>query len=299
MTRRTTVLLLLAVLLGGLVAGGVVGWGAREATMPPPALPPAGARPALDALDAHLVRLRAALERLPEPSAEEEARLRRPRTPSYTAHLRMADSLGVPPVRSEDALAAHVRSGALIPLVDNDFYAVRILEHSKPFLVPMLQERLDEVGRRFQEALAARGLPRYRYVVSSALRTADLQQDLARTNRNAVSSRSSHESGVSVDIVFTDYAHHPSAADTLSTFDPDLPRAQQMATRWTADLGRAYHSHLFGAMARVLHEMQEEGLLLVLLESEQPVFHITVATPALLRAAPAALADAPADTLDR
>ena len=236
----------------------------------------------MDSLDARLARVRGALERLPEPTSDEEAALRRPETPSYTMHLRMADSLGVRPLRSEEALSRHLRSGALVPLIDTEWYTVRILEHSKPFVRPRLLDRLEEVGRRFQDALSEAGLPRYRYVISSALRTSDLQEDLASFNRNATSSRSSHESGASVDIVYTDYALQPSAADSLSAFDGDLPRAQRMGLRWTEDLGRAYSSHLSGAMARVLGDMQREQSLLVLLESEQPVFHITVATPAML-----------------
>lgn len=270
--------------LGLILVSAAVGWFARQETTPPPPLPPPVSRPAMDSLDARLTRVRGALERLPEPTSDEDASLRRPQTPSYSEHLRMSDSLGIRPLRSEAALDAHVRRGSLVPLVDTEWYAVRILEHSKPFVRPLLLERLQEVGQRFHEALAEAGLPRYRYVISSALRTSDLQEDLASFNRNATSSRSSHEYGVSVDIVYTDYALTPSAADSLSAFDGDLPRAQRMGLRWTEDLGRAYYSHLFGAMARVLIEMQRDERLLVLLESEQPVFHITLATPAMLAA---------------
>ena len=267
-----------------IAAGLGLGWLARGAAAPEPprpAAPPPGERPAFDSLEASVDRLRGRFEALREPTAAEENALRRPRTPSYRDHLEMADSLGVPPLRGERDLAGHVRAGRLVPLVDNEFYVVRVLEHSKPFVLPALRDRLDEVGRRFQARLAEAGLPRYRFTVSSALRTSDLQEALGQSNRNAAAGTSSHEYGASADIVYTRYALQPSAADTLrvAAADPELGRAQRIATRWANDLAGAYDDRLFGALVRVLTEMQREGLLLVLLESEQPVFHLTLDTP--------------------
>ncbi|MDT0633220.1 DUF5715 family protein [Rubrivirga sp. S365] len=271
-----------------LAAGLGLGWLARAAAAPEPAppRPPAGGvaaneAPALDSLEASVQRLRGRFETLRETTSDEESALRRPRTPSYRAHLAAADSLGVPPLRSEADLAGHLRAGRLVPLVDNEFYVVRILEHSKPFVRPALRERLAELGRRFQARLAAHGLPRYRFTVSSALRTADLQEALGQTNRNATSGTSSHEYGASADVVYTRFALQPSAADTLALAagDPERERAQRLASRWAHDLAGTYDDRLFGALTRVLGEMQREGRLLVLLENEQPVFHLTIDEP--------------------
>lgn len=278
-----------ALLILAALAFLATGWALRGATAPPETAPaaapapraPSNATPALDSLEASVLRLRGRLETLREPTSDEENALRRPRTPSYLDHLEMADSLGVPPVRGEGDLARHLRAGRLVPLVDNEYYVVRVLEHSKPFVRPALRDRLDEVGRRFQSRLAEAGLPRYRLTVSSALRTADLQRDLGQSNRNAAVGRSSHEYGASADLVYTRYALWPSAADTLRTppGDPERARAQRIYTRWADDLAGAYDDRLFGALARVLGEMQREGRLLVLLESEQPVFHVTLDQP--------------------
>ena len=265
-----------------LAVGVGTGWLVREANLPVTAPPPdAGSTPALDSLDARMLRLRGHFETLREPTSTEENALRRPRTPSYRNHLEMADSLGVSPLRSEADLAGHLRARRLVPLVDTEYYTVRILEHSKPFVLPALRDRLGEVGRRFQAALAEADLPPYRYTISSALRTADLQRDLGQTNRNAAAGRSSHEYGASVDIVYTRYALQPSAADTLDVpfADPEADRAQRLYSRWADDLAGAYDDRLFGALTRVLGEMQQEGRLLVLLEDEQPVFHITLDLP--------------------
>ncbi|MEM6288033.1 MAG: DUF5715 family protein [Bacteroidota bacterium] len=269
--------------IGALALGAGAGWFAREAAIPPPPPPPPSDRstPALDSLDAALLRLRSRLEVLREPTSDQANRLRRPRTPPYSDHLEMADSLGVPPVRSEADLAGHLRAGRLVPLADTEHYTVRILEHSKPFVLPGVLDRLDELGRRFQGALAEAGLPRYRFTITSALRTADLQRDLGRTNRNATAGRSSHEYGASVDIVYTRYDLQPSPADTLDVpfADPEADRAQRLYSRWAADLAGVYDDRLFGALARTLGAMQDEGRLLVLLERELPVFHITLDLP--------------------
>jgi hypothetical protein len=254
----------------------------REVTAPEPPPPlVAGATPALDSLDAAVLRLRGRLEQLRGPTSAEENALRRPRTPSYREHLDMADSLGVPPLGGEGDLERHLRAGRLVPLVDNEFYVVRVLEHSKPFVLPALRDRLDEAGRRFQARLDAAGLPRYRFTVSSALRTASLQSALGRQNRNAAAGRSSHEYGASADIVYTRYALWPTATDTLdvSTADPERERAQRIYPRWAHDLAGAYDDRLSGALTRTLAEMQREGRLLVLLEREQPVFHVTLDQP--------------------
>lgn len=265
-----------------LVIGFTLGWAIRDASMPTPAPPPPpGSTPALDSLEAAVLRLRGRFGAYREPTAGEENRLRRPQTPLYRDHLEMADSLGVPPLRGETDLAGHLRMGRLVPLVDTEHYTVRILEHSKPFVLPALRDRLTEVGRRLQERLQRAGLPRYRFTISSALRTADLQEDLGRTNRNATAGRSSHEYGASVDLVYTRYSLQPSPADTLGvpTSDPEAARTQRLYSRWADDLAGVYDDRLFGALARVLDEMQQEGRLLVLLEDEQPVFHITLDTP--------------------
>ncbi len=270
-----------ALVLAALVLGLGLGWALHTEAVPPPPPPPppaAGDAPAVDSLAAFVTALRGRFEQLREPTSDQENRLRRPRTPSYTNHLDMADSLGVPPLASEAELAALVRDGELVPLVDGPSYTVRVLEHSKPFVRPLLRDRADEVGRRFQAALADAGLPPYRFTISSALRTADLQRDLAQSNRNATTGRSSHEYGASVDLVYTRYALWPTAADTLDVpfSDPALATAQRMASRWASDLAGVYDDRLFGALARVLGQMQDEGRLLVLLEDEQPVFHLTL-----------------------
>ena len=273
-----------------LAIGAAAGWFLRPALFPPPPPPPPLPSVALDSLAARGARLRARLERLDPPTSAEEAPMRQPRTAPYRDHLTLGDSLGVPPLRGEGDLAALVARGRLVPLATTDGYVVRVLEHSKPFVTPATLAWLDGTSRRFQERLADAGLPPFRLVVSSALRTADLQADLRRTNRNATSGRSSHEFGVSIDLDHTDF-RAPSAVPPLRlpVSDAQADLADYVSRLHTDDLARAYWPHLFGVLARVMADEQAEERALVLLESEQPVFHVTVGR--LRRAAP--LADEP------
>lgn len=264
-----------ALLLLALGAGG--GWLGHDALTPPPPAPPPVPTAALDSLDARLSRLRAGLERLEGPRSDEDAALRRPSTPGYSDHRRLADSLGIPPVTDERDLARLVRAGRLVPLADGDGYVVRVLEHSKPFVTPATRDWLDGVAARFQARLAAAGLPPLRFVLSSALRTADLQADLRRTNRNATGGRSSHEYGVSVDFDYSDYRAPAAVAPLgLPAADRQGQAADRLARRATDDLARAYWVPLWGELTRVLADEQREDRALVLLENEQPVFHVTV-----------------------
>lgn len=266
---------LLLVIASGLAF--VLGWQQREQRVPPPTV---YTSPALDTLDARTTALRAALERLRAPLSEEENALRPPRTPRYSEHLLWADSLAVQPLAGEAQLGRYLASGELVPLVDTEHYVVRTLSHSKPFITPALREDLAEIGRRFHARLAEAGVPPYRYTISSALRTADLQQDLGRRNRNATSGTSSHEYGASVDIVTFRYAP-PLATDSIYVpfADPHVARANRLLTEATDEAAKARWDHLFGPLTRVLGSMQRENRLVVLLEAEQPVFHITHRQP--------------------
>ena len=279
---RTFLLLTLVVL--GVAAGVAAGWLLRGEAAPAPAPPVTatateGAPAALDSLQSALRRTRARFERLPAATNAEEAALRRPRTPAYSVHLERREALGVPRVTSVAQIDAHVASGRLVPLVDTEYYVVRTLEHSAPFVTPDLKRLLDVIGERFHEGLAERGLPPYRFVISSALRTPALQEDLRGSNRNAATAASSHEYGVSVDIVNWRYAYGPDGTEPLGlpqgTAHPEAYRA--LLDEAYVAYGYRYWDHLFGLMTRLLTDLQDRDDVVVLLESEQPVFHITVA----------------------
>ncbi|MEM9996619.1 MAG: DUF5715 family protein [Bacteroidota bacterium] len=235
-------------------------------------------RAALDSLDATIQATRAQLERVRPLDNEEQRRLRdRPYRPSYSAHLAAGRRLGVAPISSDAALQRLIAAERLVPLVDTEFYTVVVLEHSAPFVTPATVAALEETGRRFQTRLRERGLPPFRFTISSALRTGASQADLRKVNRNAAPGTSSHEYGTCIDLVYTRYFYHPTPpAPEAGLLEAFVHEARE---RETALLAGVYWRHLAGLLGRVLAEMQAEGTWLVLLEERQPVYHITLGAP--------------------
>lgn len=224
---------------------------------------------------------RAALARTPDLEPEVERALGRL---PYRFHVEMGDSLGT---LAEDGAQIRqlVRAGTLVPLTDTEHYIVTPLEYSRPFVTPDTRRMLDEVGQRFHAALRERGLPPFRFIVTSALRTEETQLELTGVNRNARRSRSSHEYGTTVDIVYTRFRYAPDSTDALPA---DLARPLHPATRRGVDeiarlsfdgLSGRYWQSLQGVLGRVLLDMQRRERVIVLMEYEQPVFHITLWTP--------------------
>ncbi len=133
-----------------------------------------------------------------------------------------------------------------------DFY-VEELTYSRPYMIPEGAALLHEIGRRFNDTLAARGGGKYRIKVTSVLRTPANVRRLRRTNRNAVDS-SVHQLGTTVDITYS---------------------------RFAADATEKTHSaeDLKGILAEVLFAMRQEGKCWVKYEKKQPCFHLTVRYP--------------------
>ena len=261
-----------------IVLAAALGWVGAWALYARPAVPVSAATPVAAGDTAWVAGARALADSL---RASEEDALRRPQTPRYQVHLDRARALGIAPVRSDAELMRHVRAGRLVPLVDNDLWTVKVLEHSSPFVTPQTLALLEETARRFQAALAERGLPPYRFTISSALRTAASQADLREDNANAASGASSHEYGTCVDIVYTKYGAPTAAPAPLpptgsAAGDATLAELQAFG----AEAGGArYWEHLAGLLGRVMIDMQRERKWVVLLEVRQPVFHVTMWNP--------------------
>ena len=232
---------------------------------------------ALDTLDTVVTRTRARFERLRPLLDSELDALESGRGANYGNHRWAAFAYGTPPVRSDSLLDSLRAVGRLVPLGDNSRYVVSILEYSAPFVVPSTRWLISETARRFQDSLAARGLPLYRLIVTSATRTSSRQAALSTVNANAVSSASSHEAGVSVDVLYVQFVYLPRDED-LPTLPPQTPHTERL-NRWLegvySDLGFRYAEHLDGLLGRVLLQMQQEGRWLVLRETGQPVYHLT------------------------
>jgi hypothetical protein len=206
------------------------------------------------------------LRKVPALSMVEKMRLRRDANATQIARARQ---MGIARnVKLESAIAAE----QLVQLADtNGLWALHNLNFSVPYVTPSAEAMITEIAQRFQQKLDSLGVPRYRIVITSALRTSDKQAALRRVNSNASRVESAHEFGTTVDIAYRRFAAPvdaaPMPADTIK-------RLADSVMVKTASLRSA---ELQAVLGRVIRDMQQEGKLMVMMERRQTVYHITVA----------------------
>ncbi|MGH7575443.1 MAG: DUF5715 family protein [Longimicrobiales bacterium] len=185
--------------------------------------------------------------------------------------VRVADSAAIRQLEQEDRL---------VPLEDStEYWIVRELDYSMPWVTPGTRALLDEIATRFKGRLLDMGLPPYRLEVTSALRTAELQEALRRVNPNAARGESAHEYGVAIDIAYSGYA---APRDPVVDLDdggvPWLePRLQRIEDALLETVAAKKSRELKAILGKVLLELQAEGAVMVTLERLQPVYHLTLA----------------------
>jgi hypothetical protein len=240
-----------------------------RAAAPPPV-------PARSLTAADSTRMRAALASRLDSVAQRFARAEVLR-PSEVAGLRQ--DRNAEQLASAMALGTRLHGGAaeaerlrsqhrLVPLGDSTAYWIlREMDHSIPLVTPDARAMLLLLGRRFHARLDSLGVPRYRMKITSALRTADDQADLRRTNSYAARTMSAHEFGTTVDVSHERFA---APADTGAAAWP--------AARERIDSIGARHAKVLQAeLGRALAELRDQGVLFVMMENQQPVYHMTVA----------------------
>jgi hypothetical protein len=224
------------------------------------------------ALDAQTADMEASLQQLPGLIGSIRAAMR-----SYLNddHVAAAQRAGAGPVRDSAHVAQLLGSGRLVELSDStEWWVLRELDQSLPYVTPRTHEVLEEIGRRFHARLDQRGLPAFRLDVTSVLRTGAQQEALRRRNRNASLTTSSHEFGATFDVAYLSFAAPYVVADpAVGRLDA---RLRAYATVQLDTLGTRYAPHLEGELGAVLQEMQRDGVLMTLRERSQPVYHITV-----------------------
>lgn len=128
-------------------------------------------------------------------------------------------------------------------------YSLASMKSSVPYLRPNTEAALREIGTAFRDSLRVKGLPDYRILVTSLLRTGDDVGDLRKTNALAVNN-SCHCYGTTFDISYT-------------LFEP-LSLGKTMAAE---DLKKV--------LGEVLIDQKRAGNIFVKHEVNQPCFHIT------------------------
>lgn len=256
------------------------------ARAPAAGVDPETARRASALLEEELATVESRLDSLPGLILSVRRTLRRHLN---SAHVARARGLGIAPPRDTAAIMALVDAGKLVRLPDSTrHWVVRELDQSLPYVTPDKLAALEELGDRFHARLDRAGLPPFRFEISSALRTGDLQQVLRTRNRNATRARSSHEFGTTVDIAYNEFSPPPMAewAPWRSALSGEGEAVEGLRRRLRAtaearldSLGSTYSDHLKGELGAALKAMQAEGRLWPLYERGQPVFHTTLASP--------------------
>ena len=209
------------------------------------------------------------LRRVPNLSRQEKSSLQKD---VNAVQIARAQQLGVKPGMPIEALT---QSGRLVKLADTtEYWIIRELTYSVPYVTPSAEAMLIEIGKRFHERLDSLGIPRYRLDITSILRTPEKQSALRKANRNASRVVSAHEYGTTVDIAYRRYA--PPVQDSIGDIPLDAA-ARIVADSVMVDVGRQRAAEMQAVLGRVITEMQREGLVMVRMERSQTVYHITVA----------------------
>ena len=234
---------------------------ATAATVQPPASAQAPAQPVPAENPATAVRpdsVRAAFARGRPLGASEIGWLRRDVNRTQVA---TAQALGVR-AYADAQIQQLVRQGRLVALGDStQYWVLRKMDHSVPYVTPDARALLIQVGRRFHARLDSLGIPRYRMKVTSALRTGSTQAELRKINSYASQTASAHEFGTTMDVSHERFAVPAGAGAQSDTLE---------------ELGKEYAKVLQGELGRTLIELRARELLHVMIEDRQPVYHFTV-----------------------
>lgn len=223
---------------------------------------------ATSALVAQADSIERKLRGVPGISRKERSGLLRDVNAVQTAKARQ---VGIPHGASLEPL---VKSGRLVKLADtSQYWIVRDLTHSVPYVTPAAKALLIEIGRRFQAELDSLGVPKYRLDITSVLRTPANQSALRKRNANAARDLSAHEFGTTVDIAYRRYA--PPAQDSVAGV-PFIGELRVWGDSLMVETARRRSAELQAILGRILNDLRSEGHVLVRMERRQTVYHITV-----------------------
>lgn len=214
------------------------------------------------------------LRPLPVMTPGEEQALRRFLAPAHVARAR-ALGVRVSDRANRDSLVA---AGRLVRLADSTAHWIVRPGTAPAYVLPQLRDVLELLGARFQDRIGELGLPAYRFEITSSLRTAEGQARLRRSNSNAAAGVSSHEFGATVDVSYAAFApplERPAALleDVPVELRPHLERfvdlsMESVSARKSRELGAIF--------SQILRQAQAEGVVLVIYERQQTVYHLSV-----------------------
>jgi hypothetical protein len=177
-----------------------------------------------------------------------------------------------------EQMASLAKRGRLVRMDDTTrYWVVDTLTQSAPYLTPDAVAMLTEMGRRFQARLDSLGLPHFRMEVTSVMRTAEDQADLRRINANASKIVSAHQFGTTLDVSHLRFAAPANPLPDSGAPNVSDPRVARLYALALDSVAAHNASALSAILGRVIHQMKGEGKLLVMMERQQAVYHMTVA----------------------
>jgi hypothetical protein len=186
--------------------------------------------------------------------SKNESRALRRYNNDYHTELAQAKGLKKPLVSKREYKANAEEFGRryqLEKITDNEYYEIPHLSHSLPYLQAPAVEFLELLGEEFCDQLEELELRKYRFSVTSILRTLEDQRSLRKSNVNATPNNSSHYYGRTFDISQTRFFERGNSTPV-------------------------YSYRLRNILLRVLINLQDKGKCYVLLERQTKCIHVTV-----------------------
>jgi len=172
-------------------------------------------------------------------------------------HLIHAKKNGTSPFKTnkefEEGIGDLLKDKKLVKITDNEYYRIRPLTHSQPYLTPKAEEFLEDLGKRFHKKLDEKGFPAYYFQISSLLRTKENQKNLSRSNGNAAAI-SSHMYGTTFDIPYTTMVKRTFLWNEAEVTDGNASKV----------------------LSEVIGDLRKEGRCVVVTERKEACFHITI-----------------------
>jgi hypothetical protein len=171
-------------------------------------------------------------------------------------HLKHAKAGGIDGFKTEaefhEKMAELVDDEKLIKIENSRYFILEKLTHSHPYLTPEAEQLLRDIGKRFHKKLDEKELGKYRYKISSLLRTGESQKKLSRSNGNA-SPNTSHLYATTFDITYGSVIKNP------------LPWVEV----------EVVHGPAIQALSDAIGELRREGRCVVITERKERCFHVT------------------------
>jgi hypothetical protein len=109
---------------------------------------------------------------------------------------------GIPPQAKDAGLEELLANKTLIEISSNQYYTVRDLSFSMPYLLPKAQEFVDTLALSYQIKCQESNLTYYPFTISSGTRSVASVQKLMEQNRNSIRN-SGHLRGKTFDVSFS------------------------------------------------------------------------------------------------